>query len=263
MDFTFQTALYLCIGNLVISTVFSTLSLYFDKVAMMVYMSVIGIILFSMIVLYSLSYLDLRRRATQAKSRNATRTTVLSQNQTTVPATTSGITHPTISITSVPVISVEQLTPSPRLSNSEHTTQHTTITMLPRSETDNSNLTDSKVEHEREPEENQHNAGKTTMEVMTERSAKVFSTITFVYIICFIPNVLLTLMLFIIGEEFMFTPKPAPVQIILRYSNSLFNLNFLAMPMIYVILSPQFAKDFKKYVQRMQHCCSCCTNSYV
>merc|ERR1712150_279188 len=90
----------------------------------------------------------------------------------------------------------------------------------------------------------------TSMEMMTERSAKVFATITLVYILCFIPNVTLTALLFIIGEEFMFTPKPLPVEILIRYSNSLFNLNFIVMPMIYVILSPQFAKDFKKFVLR-------------
>ena len=88
------------------------------------------------------------------------------------------------------------------------------------------------------------------MELMMKRSAKIFVIITAFYILCFLPNAILTLCYFIIGPAFIQSEKPLIVEYIIKYCNLFYNLNFILTPLVYASLNRQFREDFGKLRKR-------------
>ena len=89
------------------------------------------------------------------------------------------------------------------------------------------------------------------MELMMKRSAKIFVIITALYIFCFLPNAILTICYFIIGQTFITGAKPVIIEYIIKYVNLFYNINFILMPLVYAILNRQFREDCGKLKMKM------------
>ena len=279
-EFTFKTAIAVSISNLAVSVIFSTLATHFDRLAMLVYISIIVLILIGMTILYTLSYSELSRRAKRSRHRSVHLSIRPETTDLQSPNAVEAQSNRAVGF-SVPVINIEPLTPSndpdkpvtapvddEKIQGPE--LEKVTAGMkldLKDSLMENSSgrliTPNSCSENRTHLKENKSQAAhKSQMELMTVRSAKVFATITAVYIVCFLPCVILTVIVFGYGEEFIITPKPKLVEIIMRYGNSVFNFNFIIMPVIYVSLSPQFSKDFKQFANEMRNMFSDVSQSF-
>ena len=105
---------------------------------------------------------------------------------------------------------------------------------------------------------------RTEMEAMRNRSAVISVILTAVYMVCFLPNGTLTLLVSLKPE--ILTNHPVSI-LSVKYLQLFYNLNFLLMPFIYSILSQQFRDSSHKFVDfaRAQIrnsidfiCCWCC-----
>ena len=92
------------------------------------------------------------------------------------------------------------------------------------------------------------------MELMMKRSAKIFLIITAFYILCFMPNAILTLLYLIIGPSFIFSEKPVIIEYIIKYINLFYNLNFILMPTVYAVLNRQFWDDCALLKKKLFKC---------
>ena len=225
-----------------------------------------------MTILYTLSYSELSRRAKRSRHRSVHLSIRPETTDLQSPNAVEAQSNRAVGL-SVPVINIEPLTPSNdpdkpvaapvddgKIQGPELEKVAAGMKLdLKDSQMENSrgrliNTANSGSENRTQLKENKSQAAhKSQMELMTVRSAKVFATITAVYIVCFLPCVILTVIVFGYGEEFIMTPKPKLVEIIMRYGNSVFNFNFIIMPVIYVSLSPQFSKDFKQFANEMRN----------
>ena len=92
------------------------------------------------------------------------------------------------------------------------------------------------------------------MEQMMKRSAKIFLIITAFYILCFMPNAILTILYLIIGPSFIFSEKPVIIEYIIKYINLFYNLNFILMPTVYAVLNRQFWEDCALLKKKILKC---------
>ena len=85
------------------------------------------------------------------------------------------------------------------------------------------------------------NGRKDPVERMRDRAAFISATLTTVYIICFVPNGCLFLL---VGIDKQMEWTPNFIKVSGKYLQMFYNLNFILMPAIYAGLSQQFRQDF-------------------
>ena len=190
-DINYDRSVIMTALNIIISAISTTLVVLcnnpdLNQLAMMIYFCTIFVIFIVMGVLYLKAYCALRQRSNQARDRNATRLAFAQRLD-----NNANQTNAAIDIFPEEHDEPENHSPKKRQQNrSWFRKLHGTQNGADISHSQNSGGSG----QEQQPV-------KSTMELMTERSGKVFIVITIVYIICFIPNAFLTLMMIIMGKR--------------------------------------------------------------
>ena len=208
LDIDFKQTWYMTLANVgtsVIATILAVLCNNPDwsRLSMLIYLSTIFIVFILMGILYFTAYWALRKRSNQARLRNAKRVNF------------ANLTNMTIGTTPVE---------NRNGSGGEHLAEH----KAPEEENNDKQQTSSnnlKVSFEIQQEGSgatqistkENSPAKTAIELMTERSAKVFIAITLLYLLCFMPNAILTFSLLLMGpKKFYQLSMPVVAQVCQR-----------------------------------------------
>ena len=197
IDVDFKHTVYMSIVNILVSVTATILALFCNNpswhaLAMMTYLLTIFLVFILMGVLYFTAYWALRKRSQQARLRNAKR-------------------HNFANMTNYNAAPIEHQFGH----NGNSADQHQGELEVEKPTTSAA----SKVKIQIQPNmvEKNNNAEssptKTAIELMTERSAKVFIAITLLYFVCFMPNAILTFLYLVMGPELYKLPLPPFAQV--------------------------------------------------
>ena len=166
-----------------------------SRLSMLIYLSTIFIVFILMGILYLTAYLSLRKRSNQARLRNARRVNF---------AKLSNVTTATIPVDDI------------NGNGGGHLVEH----KVPEDENEKLQMSSNKLKVSVEMQQGgskepggsrgsqistkENSPAKTAIELMTERSAKVFIVITLLYVFCFMPNATLTFTLLQMGPKKFF-----------------------------------------------------------
>ena len=183
LDIDFKRTVYMSIANIVISLIASFLVYLcnnpdFFQLSMTVYMLTIFAVFILMGVLYFTAYWALRKRSQLSRQRNAQRKQIA-----------RGMANNTRSNTTDDKDTIpkgESSTKGADISDKGGEKGRVRIVSKKKKEEEGVQV---------------ESPAKSAIELMTERSAKVFIAITLRYLLCFIPNALLTLSLLVLGHK--------------------------------------------------------------